>query len=528
MGTETNRSLVTAYALHVSVRDCFGRPILEANITFNTTGNPYDGSAKTNKDGLAELPLFESDFMAGDKPTDSTEVEIKIGKRHHGPLVKKGENFKNGLLKVKVVYQRNLDPTMELKEPPATDTSPSKPVLKVMEIPILDNTGKPVLDKKKKKPLKETVQVLEVVLMEAGPVGTNPLTGITGVTSTPLVRRMTSFTSDTDGLGEVQKELLYGIAQGDIALTPESAFTIVHAEGGDDYAACTSDCKLKATDAKKKVSVKDNTLAGVQFIRVADFSNSMNTITWGKTHMNNLNQRLVVGLARLCRILRDDHQVTNIYTQGFITANNDAHQHGRAMDFSGAAREKPEKAVQSIRTDVDLIVVYHWGNVHLQVQDTAGTIKRRAEDGKQYHADGGARPPNEDLLYRLDPEPQPSERNSKTKDLPQSHFTKAKEVFLAAYQFCTAQFSSRDAWLGPSSEIRKPGTPAAIAAANECDANDALDPGNPGLIKGYCLHPEYPKPNAPGDKDGRQAHRDHIHMQLGKTYNKGTTGTWED
>jgi hypothetical protein len=199
-----------------------------------------------------------------------------------------------------------------------------------------------------------------------------------------------------------------------------------------------------------------------------------------------------------------------------------------------------EVSPQPVRNDVDLVVYYHWGNrVHLQVDtksprtsdtEIAGSSPktyRRKEDKGTYRVESDTNLNVDALLYRLDPIPLATERDAAIGAVPQSHFTKAKEVFMAVYQFATRQYSSRDGYLGPTSAMR----PTNSAAADQCDSNDAKAPGSPGLIGGYVIHPEYPKPGDETKGTGRAAHQHHIHMQLGRTRPPGQSpenGDWED
>jgi hypothetical protein len=84
------------------------------------------------------------------------------------------------------------------------------------------------------------------------------------------------------------------------------------------------------------------TICGVDFRYGGDFNKSTEAArkkaiqSWSILSLTSpIDTRLIVFMVRLARKLTQDYNCSNIYTNGIITANRDAHQHGRALDFLG-------------------------------------------------------------------------------------------------------------------------------------------------------------------------------------------------
>lgn len=503
-----NKIVVEPYQVEVLVRSPGGKPIAKAEVRLKRNSNAADDDVEeTDNNGIARFVIAESDFKDDPNvPGGKAEYTFEARKRHHGPVVI-GDSvpFENGPATADVSVEPLSPDKIKVKKQPgwAVGYSPGTPNV--------DKDGR-----------------LNIILVEGGCLGQDHYDSASSPAPASLTKRLSK--------SQIQEELLFRIGHGDVALTKTTEFEFEHDSSIGDFDACQpGKCKIKKPGVDDKVAVYESRLAGVDFLYIKKFV-GVTAVEWARAGMSKLSQRHVVGMARLCKMLRVNHSVAAIYTQGFITSNGDAHQAGRAFDFSGVLLQKPEGSPQAVRTDVDLVVYYHWGNrVRMQVDTTTpkptdteitGTnpkTYRRKEDHDVYRVPSD--PPTKDaLLYRLDPEPLPAERDIATAALPQSHFTKAKNVFLAVYQFATTQYSSRDAYLGPTSALP-------VTVGSTCDANDGTVPGSPGLIAGYVIHPDYPNPGEETKGTGRAAHQHHIHMQLGRTRPVGVSaenGTWED
>jgi hypothetical protein len=85
------------------------------------------------------------------------------------------------------------------------------------------------------------------------------------------------------------------------------------------------------------------------------------------------------------------------------------------------------------------------------------------------------------------------------------HFVTARTIFNAVCDFATREYTDGNSTLGP----------LATSAAAEVPTPIDSHAGH------FILHPDYPRPNAAGAKNGRQAHVNHLHFQLGATHHSG-------
>jgi hypothetical protein len=170
---------------------------------------------------------------------------------------------------------------------------------------------------------------------------------------------------------------------------------------------------------------------------------------------------------RLCQWLRQTYGITDLYHAGISGDNpartdtkprTDCHGQGRAVDFVGARGFKPADGSEFVLTVAD-----DWGGVAV----TGLTDE---------HGDW---PPGtgRDTAYRL--------------DSPDAADPFAAAFFRDLYGFIATEWQDRTK--GPDESV-----PTSIA--------------EPSMV----MHPDHPDSN-PGKPNGREAHKGHIHMQIGMT-----------
>lgn len=170
-----------------------------------------------------------------------------------------------------------------------------------------------------------------------------------------------------------------------------------------------------------------------------------------------VDPRNALALVRFCQFLSSQFDVTDLFHLGIggdaSGARTDCHGQGRAVDFAGVARRRGDGS------DFELSVLNHWGTV-----STALTP-------------GGNWPPGTGagVSYRL-----------------QGQGTLAEDLFRRVYEFIANEWQDRST--GPDPE----GPPTSIGMGS------------------FIMHPDHPT-SAPGTPHGREAHKNHIHMQIGKT-----------
>lgn len=222
-------------------------------------------------------------------------------------------------------------------------------------------------------------------------------------------------------------------------------------------------------------TISPSTIDGVNFRYLSSIDRKGNKQTVNQT-MGNLDPRNIVFLYKLAQMLRLRFQVHTIYHIGFMFAASrvDCHGQGRAMDFGGAAGP-----------NFDLTVAGNW------TAQPVTLLKdyRDAKSGKQYKAgqelpdwpNGGFR----DVYFRLDPSQNPNVRPDYF--LGRSA-TLARDLFRAVYDLAAQECTDTDGNAGATTTI--------------------------GPSSSNILHPDYPR-SAPGTPHGREAHWQHMHMQIG-------------
>jgi len=183
----------------------------------------------------------------------------------------------------------------------------------------------------------------------------------------------------------------------------------------------------------------------------------------GGSAPDRLDPRNALALVRLCGWLAENYGVTELYHLGISGGGVDAsgnprvdcHGQGRAIDFVGV------KGTNSDGNDFMLTVFDDWGNVSTAVTP-----------GGDWPAGTGS-----DVSYRLDdPDADPF----------------ASGFFRDLYAFIASEWQDRSDGPDPA------GSPTSIGE------------------RSYIMHPDHPS-TAPGTPHGREAHKNHVHMQIGVT-----------
>lgn len=173
-----------------------------------------------------------------------------------------------------------------------------------------------------------------------------------------------------------------------------------------------------------------------------------------------LDPRNALALVRLCQWLNSSWGVTELYHLGIngdpSGGRTDCHGQGRAVDFAGVAGTSPEDG--------------SW--FRLSVLDDWGTTATAWTPGGTWPPGTGA-----NVTYRLD-DPDTS--------------WMARDFFRQFYEFVAGEWQDRH------------NTPEGWDTATAI--------GEPSFI----MHPDHPA-SAPGTLHGREAHRNHVHMQIGVT-----------
>lgn len=471
--------------LNVLVRSPGGRPLADAKVVVQ---EPNLGEKTTGANGLAVFEVANNLFRdpPSDPGPDLLLVTIAVSKRHHGPPVKPGEPFDNTAAIIRGTLARG-------RQGLATDDAE--------------------VDKQNQ---------IHVLLVDGGTLAEE-------FPSIPT-RRLTA--------DQVQSELLFHHSRGNVVLASANEFEIEHDPSIADDARCEAGkCKIKKPSADQAVSMEKPLFSGVTIHALRDPIQRANkkpgeqdgdqkardTFSWGKTSVRRIDQRHAVGLARIGRRVAE-LGCTILYTQGVSgdTTRKDSHGWGRAIDIGGFSRTEPaeQKAVQ-VRAGDDFIVVLHWGTVPMfDPATTSGNDKTqwkrftgRIDDGRNYKDAGSGT-----LRYRLDPAP----FSSSTVMGP--HFAEAGTLFKDVYDFVVAEYTDVDSKLPADDLENDPSNPGQkrVRALTPIDAADSH----------FILHPDMGQPNSRAkdasgnpavdaagnpkfNKDGRQAHNNHYHIQLG-------------
>jgi|GEM_PF-5352833 len=276
--------------------------------------------------------------------------------------------------------------------------------------------------------------------------------------------------------------------EGEITLKPEPTFKHTDAE------SCDSACTVKHPMINEQISVKPLMAGSVVFRYLLTLSNDRTKTKSGIVSLHFLDPRYTVAVYRLVAMLKDKYQVKTLYHIGMSgdegLSRIDCHGQGRALDFGGVGTETE-----------DLYVFNDWGSMpvyDLTDSETEPAKRRRAkgfqfstkDDPPKHLAMPSSVWPTADmeLPYRLEAVPPGGNPN-------------AGPIFQDVYTFATQQFSDTSSQPSQprSSKIGQKGT--FIMNPDHFTSDPGDDPLNPGKKH----------------SSGREAHRNHMHIQIGKT-----------
>jgi hypothetical protein len=178
---------------------------------------------------------------------------------------------------------------------------------------------------------------------------------------------------------------------------------------------------------------------------------------------DRLDPRNALALVRLCQWLKEQFNVVELYHLGISGGDvgvdghprTDCHGQGRAVDFMG---------VKAVADDGE-----EWT---LTVKDAWGTVSTAATPGGDWPLGTGS-----DTFYRLD-------------DEDADPFV--RDFWSSVYEFIASEWQDRT------------------------DGPDGLDTPTTIGERSFIMHPDHPA-TSPGTAHGREAHKNHIHMQIGPT-----------
>lgn len=402
---------------------------------------------------------------------------LTVTRRHHGPVVKPGAQFKSGPAVVPVEVGMNLFiiPGQERKE----EVRWGAP-----RIAYLRYQHKKVVG-------------VEVTLVEGGSLGVEHAEIRTRRLSLiPTDPPADAPSASKSGLSEVDEELLYHIAHGDVALTPDTDYEFEHDDSLEDCEAgkcgvvarpatpTAADPPLAAHEGNfdyvPKVEVRNSVVGGLRVLGLANVGNVFGSppqkFRYGNGFMIHLNPRNVVGVVRLAKRLVSQHRVRALLSVGFIRnytlkdlqissemrstmhadwskLKRDAHGRGRAVDVAGmmldhpkdlrsrdsfwpreedtnreVAHADPTAVLPGLRNkeyepERDFLVLPHWGRVPMWVEDQDGRKRRVPADrapwvGRQFaDAFRTDKPSIGRIFYRLEDLDQPADPDAPEKKL---------------------------------------------------------------------------------------------------------------
>ena len=213
----------------------------------------------------------------------------------------------------------------------------------------------------------------------------------------------------------------------------------------------------------KKVTISPSKIAGIDFRYVTGFTKTGVTLT--DQTLSNVDMRNVIFLYWLCEELKR-FDVKTLYHIGFVfpASRTDCHGQGRALDFAGVAGD-----------GFEITVAHNWSGQPIAMPMAWQGHKKGA---KLANWPAGFT----DTYFRLDPARNPYLDQGKQPAL-------AARIFECVYDTAAAHCKDVDSGLHTSI----------------------------GSASAYILHPDYKKSNTATAKDGREAHWQHIHTQIGPT-----------
>jgi hypothetical protein len=513
-GGKKQQGAVTAVQmteLRIHVRTRSGRALAGVDVDIGI-GTPTNKT--TDPLGFVKFKLTRDELDSAKTPG---ELLIKAKLRHHGPEPRGANKVIPGAIEVTVHVDAK---GFSEAQPDISLLNPSTPGM------VFDDKNNP-----------KQIPYLDLMLRDACMNRAE--------VASPVTRRLSA--------DQVQKELMFHHVSGTLTLAPTSELQFTHDQSTGEFDACTdSGCTLVGPAADRRIALKTGTIGSVTFFHlqngfVASAPRAGDVVPgqrflrekweWKVEQLHTLDQRHVVGLVRLCERLHSRHQIVAIYTQGVNgnTTGGDTHDYGLALDFGGCATELPEPGARTkkgdtttpIRMGVDFIVFFHWGRVPMWNPRTVAANPAQSPSLPAWKRFPETTPDPGDIDYRADPKGTTTKLHYRLDPAPYQdpvppvsdpavaadlatiapHFRAARALFQTIYDFAVDEYSDSNDLLGP-------------LPAGTTDDPTPIDDQRGHFI----LHPDYAKPNASGDKFGRQAHVNHHHFQLGPTRYKMPDG----
>lgn len=204
---------------------------------------------------------------------------------------------------------------------------------------------------------------------------------------------------------------------------------------------------------------QDGNVAGVVIRYLSTGSRLQGAPTSGNAP-DCLDPRHALAMVRLCRFLHDQWGATELYHLG---AGGDTS--GQRKDCHGEGRAMDFVGARGVKDGQEYVIT---------VKDDWGTADTPLTPGGRW-------PTGAQVSFRLD-------------NAPGHEF--ARSFFASVYAFVASEWQDRSS--GPDA---------------------ATTPTTPGQ-RSFVMNPDHPT-SAPGQKNGREAHADHLHMQIGVTGSAG-------
>jgi len=456
--------------VRLEVVDPQGRAIPKVAVEVRASDNT--ATTKTTTAGRADITIKTAD----------TQVEVMLSKRHHAPYTGTGGSVVTGPVIVNLELEQG---TLAERQP---DSGP--PVF-------------PEVSGKSRRVRRARIVMIDGIFARAQAHPDTP--------TRQLSKR------------EVMTEYLRHLHHGEIALLPRERLDVLHDPKSGDGDPCTDKCKLKA----KRFKVA-NIFSKVKFLYLSGGSpgrprkgdvfegqhHFRDSFTCKDVLIGSLDTRNAVGMVRLARWMREKHDVFVVYHIGFMRGRPGAHNQGRAIDVGGFARSIPgRETISPPRMKDDFHVALHWGRVAMfdpktvaaHPNDSSKWTRLPATQVDDLTNYPDYTPQQRLLRYRLDPLPYPTPPPALPSGPADSrwlvlrdHFDEARTIFRSAFDFFVAEYSDSHDQLGPSAPANVP-TPIDSPHGH------------------FVLHPDYGEVNSGGKSNGRQAHFNHFHAQLGPT-----------
>jgi hypothetical protein len=333
---------------------------------------------------------------------------------------------------------------------------------------------------------------------------------------------------------QARRALHYWAYQGDFRLTVGGQpidLEVKHDVSSTIFGQCTNECKIVGPKYNTRYGVVNDTIAGVKFLytpgQTSGFKPWPHGIqtdqepetktgaglgisywkairTTNDTRLTILDPRTILGLNKLCKELQRRFQVLCIFHAGTGEHGRvDSHGEGRAVDFSGCSFTLPEPGatVSAVGRFDTIFVATHWGAITPWDPDKAPGQWERWK-GKlmvSSKAGGGAPPGSKNQVFRLRGpiEPMLDGLIDKSGDVEAqkarwpAFMDVARQIFEVVYAYGQTEF-----------QVSNQSLPEVL--------------GDIGVKPVCTMHPDHPT-SYPGTDNGREAHQNHIHFQVGET-----------